>query len=80
MRTIECSAIIDSDHRALVQLPADVSPGEHRILVLVDDAPASEGSEFGASTPSDVLHLIAASQSSLAFWDNPVDDEIWNRA
>ena len=24
--------------------------------------------------------LLLASQSSLGFWDNPVDDEIWNNA
>jgi len=24
--------------------------------------------------------LLMASQSSLAFWDNPIDDEIWNNA
>lgn len=24
--------------------------------------------------------LLAASQSSLAFWDNPIDDQIWNDA
>jgi len=24
--------------------------------------------------------LLMASQSSLGFWDNPIDDEIWNNA
>ena len=24
--------------------------------------------------------LVAASESSLDFWDNPVDDEVWNHA
>ena len=24
--------------------------------------------------------LMAAAESSLGFWDNPIDDEIWNRA
>ena len=24
--------------------------------------------------------LLIASQSSLGFWDNPIDDEIWNNA
>jgi hypothetical protein len=22
--------------------------------------------------------LAAASESSMAFWDNPIDDEVWN--
>ena len=26
------------------------------------------------------IEMMAAAESSLGFWDNPVDDEIWNRA
>ena len=26
------------------------------------------------------LDMMGASESSLEFWDNPVDDEVWNRA
>jgi hypothetical protein len=29
----------------------------------------------GSSDP-----LLAASESSLEFWDNPIDDEVWNSA
>lgn len=32
------------------------------------------------SRGEDVGELLAASESSLAFWDNPVDDEVWNDA
>ncbi len=28
----------------------------------------------------DVSDLLAASTSSLSFWDNPIDDEVWNDA
>lgn len=28
----------------------------------------------------DFSDLLAASESSLAFWDNPTDDEVWNNA
>ncbi len=28
--------------------------------------------------PEDEVDLIEASESSLKFWDNPIDDEIWN--
>ena len=28
----------------------------------------------------DCSDLVAASQSSLDFWDNPIDDEDWNNA
>ncbi|MBI4551631.1 MAG: AbrB/MazE/SpoVT family DNA-binding domain-containing protein [Candidatus Latescibacteria bacterium] len=26
------------------------------------------------------IDLLEASKSSLAFWDNPIDDEVWNDA
>jgi hypothetical protein len=28
----------------------------------------------------DFSDLLQASESSLAFWDNPIDDEVWNNA
>jgi hypothetical protein len=28
----------------------------------------------------DFSDLVAAAQSSLDFWDNPIDDEVWNNA
>lgn len=30
--------------------------------------------------PDDFSDLTAASETSLAFWDNPIDDEVWNDA
>lgn len=38
------------------------------VIVLVDDDDA---------TAQEMMH---ASESSLGFWDNPIDDEVWNRA
>ncbi len=36
---------------------------------------------FVLEVPSDeVEDLMSAAQSSLDFWDNPIDDEEWNRA
>jgi len=28
----------------------------------------------------DLNDLLSASNSSLEFWDNPIDDEVWNNA
>jgi hypothetical protein len=28
----------------------------------------------------DFSNLVSAAQSSLDFWDNPIDDEVWNNA
>jgi hypothetical protein len=33
---------------------------------------------FVISEPDEFTDLLAASQSSLDFWDNPFDDEDWN--
>jgi bifunctional DNA-binding transcriptional regulator/antitoxin component of YhaV-PrlF toxin-antitoxin module len=30
-------------------------------------------------TKDDAEGLLFAAESSLAFWDNPADDEVWNR-
>jgi len=49
-----------------VQVPTVLAPGT-RVEVLVLTPP---GEEFD--------DLLAASQSSTHFWDNPVDDEEWN--
>lgn len=36
---------------------------------------------FVVEEPEDDLSdLVLAAQSSLDFWDNPIDDEVWNNA
>jgi hypothetical protein len=39
MRTIEATAVIADDRRLVLQLPRDVAPGEHHIVVLLDERP-----------------------------------------
>lgn len=36
MKTIETTAIVGDDRKVVVQLPADVAPGPHQIVVVVD--------------------------------------------
>lgn len=38
MRTIETTATIREDGTLTVVVPADIGPGEHRIVVVIDDA------------------------------------------
>ncbi len=33
-----------------------------------------------ADNKQEIREMMAAAESSLGFWDNPVDDEIWDRA
>jgi hypothetical protein len=42
MKTIRTTAVVDADHRATIQMPEDVAPGEHRVLVVIEGE-ASEG-------------------------------------
>ena len=46
------------------------------------DAPEGTRIEVIVLVPSDTddpsAPLAAASESSMAIWDNPIDDEVWN--
>lgn len=41
MKTIETIAVVTPDHRLTVQLPEDVAPGEHHVVVLIDGEQAA---------------------------------------
>jgi hypothetical protein len=41
MNTIETTAYIGEDRKLVVQLPAEVEPGEHHIVVVITDVPAT---------------------------------------
>ena len=49
MRTIRITATISEDRRLVLQLPPDVTPGEHRVLVVLDEPVGVE--ESVAETP-----------------------------
>ena len=51
-----------------VELNVPFAPGD-RVVVYVR---RENGEDFAG--------LMAAAESSLGFWDNPLDDEDWNRA
>ncbi len=58
---------VDENGRVELRLPF---PGGARVTVFVIREP--EGSAF--------YDLVSAAESSLDFWDNPLDDEDWNEA
>jgi hypothetical protein len=47
-KTIECRVTVDENHCALLQLPRDVEPGNHRLVVEISDAvrESTEGESF----------------------------------
>lgn len=49
MRTIETTARVGPDHTLTVRVPADVPLGEHRVVVVIDNAmtaPVRAGASF----------------------------------
>ena len=51
-----------------VELDVPLAPGVHVTVFVIE------------STNGALHDLLLASQSSLEFWDNPLDDEDWNNA
>ena len=51
-----------------VELQLPFAPGARVIIFVVPEVQES------------LTDLVAASESSLAFWENPLDDEDWNNA
>ena len=40
MKTVEANIIVDAEHRATLQLPADLAPGAYRVVVVIEEATA----------------------------------------
>jgi hypothetical protein len=42
MRTIQTRGTVTEDRRLTVELPPDITPGDHQVVIVIDDAPADE--------------------------------------
>jgi hypothetical protein len=63
-------------------LKYEVEVRDHgRIELQVPFAPGAHVVVFVIPEPHETFNdVVAAAESSLAFWDNPLDDEDWNNA
>lgn len=54
MRTIETTAVVTASHTMTIQVPADVQPGTHRVVVVVEtnDPPAQAPRQKWADWPA----------------------------
>jgi len=72
----------EATHSEQTALKHEVEVQEHGLVEL--HVPFSSGARvvvFVIPEPPDTFSdLVGASESSLAFWDNPLDDEDWNTA
>ncbi len=53
MRTIEATARVGPDHTLTVQVPPDVPPGEHRVVLVIENGLAV------SAGPGETVHLPA---------------------
>lgn len=66
---------------AQTALKYDVEVNKDGLVELAVPFPAgAHVTVFILETGESFTDLLFASQSSLAFWDNPLDDEDWNNA
>ena len=42
MRTIETTGVVSNDGKLTVDVPPDVRPGEHRVVIVIDDVTADD--------------------------------------
>jgi hypothetical protein len=65
-RAIKLGAIVNA--AGVLELPVPLPPGTVVVVVVL----AEEEDTFEG--------LVQAAASSTEFWDNPLDDEVWNNA
>lgn len=55
MRTIETTAIVSADRTLTVDVPSDIPPGEHRVVLVIDEEPIDHISRPPWHSPSTTL-------------------------
>lgn len=58
---------IEVNQKGLIELPVPFSVGSHLTVFVISEQATDNFND-----------LLAATQTSLDFWDNPFDDEDWN--
>ncbi len=51
MKTIETTVTVTEDGKLTVQLPSDIPPGEHQIVLVIDEKPVPEKSSIQKKRP-----------------------------
>ena len=53
MRTIETTATVSKDGKLIVQVPPDIPPGEHRVVVVIEEAEKAKQMRLPLNFPVD---------------------------
>lgn len=51
MRTIETTVTVEPDGKLVLQLPPDIAPGEHRIVLVIEEQPMMAEKESSLDFP-----------------------------
>jgi hypothetical protein len=52
MTTLETKALVTFDHKLTIEVPPEVQPGEHRIVLMIDDGVTARAKEPPLDFPS----------------------------
>jgi len=89
MHKLESKPFIDQSGNFVIPQAVFDGHKEHQVLVLyIDDralrVTVHRGEVVSVEQVEPVQEsfedLLAAASTSMDFWDNPIDDEVWNRA
>jgi hypothetical protein len=53
MKTIDTTAVVTEDNTLIARVTADISPGEHRVILVIDEALAAKQSRAPLDFPVD---------------------------
>ncbi len=70
MQSIETVVNVNQERIITIALPHDISPGKHRVVLVIDDAP----SEDKSASIDDALQLMQMAGKVTAF--NAIDDPV----
>ncbi|HWG46137.1 MAG TPA: hypothetical protein VN688_25475 [Gemmataceae bacterium] len=73
MRAVTATATIRADHMLMVQLPADISPGVHQVVVVLQETAPENPQEF--SWPNWQAHNVGPVDPSMTFRREDIYDD-----
>ena len=76
MQAVELKNKTDKEGKLKIEHDLNLSDQSVRVIILIDEPESGAELNQGSTLPEDIY--LKASESSLDFWDNETDDEIWN--
>jgi hypothetical protein len=71
MRTIQQVVTVTPDNQLIIQLPVDISPGKHKVVLVIDEQACDEALSIATPDPS-----VLQNKAIFKLGENPVIDTI----